>query len=70
MWAPHLAAGEALQTETEHFVDCIRNGASPISSGQTGLEVVEILEAATRSIRAQGNPVSLQHSQKIDEGVL
>ena len=70
MWAPHLAAGEALQTETEHFIDCIRNGASPISSGQTGLQVVEILEAATRSIRAQGNPVSLQHSQKSDEGVL
>ncbi len=70
MWAPHLAAGEALQTETEHFIDCIRKGASPISSGQTGLQVVEILEAATRSIHAQGNPVSLKHSQRVDEGVL
>ena len=70
MWAPHLAAGEALQTETEHFIDCIRKGASPISSGQTGLQVVEILEAATRSIRSRGNPVSLQHSQKVDDGVL
>jgi predicted dehydrogenase len=70
MWAPHLPAGEALQTETEHFIDCIRKGASPISSGQTGLQVVEILEAATRSIHAQGNPVSLKHSQRVDEGVL
>jgi predicted dehydrogenase len=59
MWAPHLAAKEALQTEVEHFIDCVRAGASPISNGLTGLEVVRILEAASRSIQAQGNPVRL-----------
>jgi hypothetical protein len=59
MWAPHLPAKEALQTEVEHFVDCIRTGVSPISNGITGLRVVEILEAASRSIEAQGNPVRL-----------
>ena len=32
---------------------------SPISNGKTGLQVVEILEAASRSIAAQGNPVVL-----------
>ncbi|HJU16607.1 MAG TPA: Gfo/Idh/MocA family oxidoreductase [Stellaceae bacterium] len=61
MWAPHLPAKEALQTETEHFVDCVLRGASPISSGLTGLRVVEILEATSRSIAAQGKPVSLEH---------
>ena len=69
MWAPHLAAAEALQTEAQHFIDCINNGASPTSSGQTGLQVVEILEAASRSIRSQGGPVSLQHKQTVGEGV-
>ena len=69
MWAPHLAAAEALQTEAQHFIDCINNGASPTSSGQTGLQVVEILEAASRSIRSQGSPVSLQHKQTVGEGV-
>jgi predicted dehydrogenase len=60
MWAPHLPAKEALQTETEHFIDCVRRDASPISSGSTGLHVVEILEATSRSIAAQGAPVSLE----------
>jgi predicted dehydrogenase len=59
MWAPHLPAKEALETEVEHFIDCVRTGASPISNGITGLQVVRILEAASRSIRAQGNPVRL-----------
>jgi predicted dehydrogenase len=59
MWAPHLPAKEALQTEAEHFIDCVRRGASPISSGLTGLRVVEILEATSRSIAARGNPIDI-----------
>jgi hypothetical protein len=39
MWAPHLPAKEALQTEAEHFIDCLCRGASPISSGLTRLHV-------------------------------
>jgi predicted dehydrogenase len=59
MWAPHLAATEALQIEAEHFIDCLWRRASPISSGITGLRVVEILEAASRSIAARGAPICL-----------
>jgi len=60
MWAPHLAAKEALQVEADHFIDCIRNGKTPISSATSGLGVVELLEAASRSIAAQGQPIGLQ----------
>jgi predicted dehydrogenase len=60
MWAPHLPATEALQTEVEHFVTCVRSGVSPISGGMAGLQVVEILEAASRSIAEQGSPVRLR----------
>src|SRR3954447_18578132 len=60
MWAPHISTKEALQTEVEHFVDCLRTGATPISSGLSGLKVVQILEAASRSIREQGKPMSLK----------
>jgi predicted dehydrogenase len=69
MWAPHIPAKEALQTEVEHFVDCLRNGKLPISSGVSGLRVVEILEAACRSIREQGKPVRLKQSARIVEKV-
>jgi predicted dehydrogenase len=64
MWAPHLAVTEALQTEAEHFISCVRTGATPTSNGETGLQVVEILEAASRSIAQQGSPITLKHSQK------
>jgi predicted dehydrogenase len=64
MWAPHLSVKEALQTEAEHFIDCVRTGASPISNGMTGLQVVEILEAASRSIAAQGQPMPLMEKGK------
>jgi predicted dehydrogenase len=59
MWAPHIPAKEALQSEVEHFADCVRNGAPPLCDGASGLRVVEVLEAATRSIANQGRPVRL-----------
>jgi predicted dehydrogenase len=69
MWAPHIPAKEALQTEVEHFVDCLGNGKLPISSGVSGLRVVEVLEAASRSIREQGKPIRLKQSHRIAEKV-
>lgn len=59
MSVPHLPTKEALLSEAEHFISCIRSGASPISNGMTGVRVVEILEAATRSIAAQGKAIKL-----------
>ena len=69
MWAPHLSTKEALQIEAEHFIACVCNGRTPISNGVTGLQVVEILEAASYSIGAQGNPVSLRNGW-VDSGSL
>ena len=63
MWAPHIPTREALSTEIAHFVDCIRTGCTPISSGTSGLHTIEILEAASRSIAAQGKPVRINHDE-------
>jgi predicted dehydrogenase len=65
MWAPHLSVKEALETEAEHFIDCVRTGALPISNGTTGLQVVEILEAASHSIAEQGKPIRLAGKGKL-----
>jgi predicted dehydrogenase len=65
MWAPHLPVKEALETEAEHFVACIRTGATPISNGVTGLKVVEILEAASWSIAAQGSPIPIGEKKRV-----
>jgi predicted dehydrogenase len=67
MWAPHISAKEALQTEVEHFADCLHHGKTPISDGTSGLRVIEILEAASRSIAEQGRPVRLGQPLRIRE---
>lgn len=64
MWAPQLATTEALRAEAKHFADCVESGSAPLTSGQTGLNIVRILEAATESMRKQGQPVELNRSVK------
>jgi predicted dehydrogenase len=59
--SPHVEPGEALQGVVAHFAECVRTGHTPISDGRLGLRVVRYLEAATRSIRAQGGRVVLNH---------
>jgi predicted dehydrogenase len=64
MWAPKLVDTEALRVETEHFIDCIKNGKVPESDGQLGLRVVELIEAASRSLRGQGETVHIKRKEK------
>jgi predicted dehydrogenase len=53
---PRLETDEPLVRECRHFVDCVRNGRQPRSDGRDGLRVVAALEAAQRSLEAQGAP--------------
>jgi len=48
---PAIALTEALATEAAHFVDCIRGKAKPRVSGEDGKRMVEILEAADKSLK-------------------
>ena len=59
VWSPHIEPGEPLQAMVRHFAECILEGKTPDSDGRLGLRVVRMLEAATRSIRAQGGRVVL-----------
>ena len=59
MHAPKIDATEALSIEMQHFADCVRNGTTPITDGQSGLRVVKVLEAATRSLRERGRSVAV-----------
>lgn len=65
MWAPKLDATEALRVEGEHFIDCIQNSQTPQTDGRLGLRVVELIEAATSSMRGRGETVYLQRKEKI-----
>jgi predicted dehydrogenase len=69
VWSPHVEAGEALQGVVTHFAECIRDGVTPLSDGSLGLRVVRLLEAATRSIRAQGGRVVLSNGTSANGAV-
>jgi len=55
---PALPNTEALALEARHFIDCIGGKAKPIVSGEDGLRMVEIMEAADKSL-ASGKPVKI-----------
>jgi predicted dehydrogenase len=59
MWAPRIDQTEALRTETKYFIECISRNERPFNDGIAGLRVVKMLEAADRSLKGRGKPVSL-----------
>jgi len=50
---------EALQSELDYFLDCVAESKKPINDGQSGLRVVKLLEAASRSLAKGGELVYL-----------
>ena len=64
MWAPRLVETEALRTASAHFVDCIEHTKVPETDGRLGLRVVELIEAATSSMRGRGETVYVKAQEK------
>jgi predicted dehydrogenase len=58
--SPRIEDYEPLKKECDHFLTCIQNGVSPLSDGYSGVRVVSILEAASKSLRLSGKSVHLQ----------
>jgi predicted dehydrogenase len=60
MYAPQLDMTEALRTEAQHFADCVMNGTTPITDAHSGMRVVRLLEAATRSMKDRGRAIEVK----------
>jgi len=52
IWSPSIPNREPLRLECEHFVACLRDGAAPISDGESGLRVVRVLAALQERLDA------------------
>jgi predicted dehydrogenase len=65
IYSPFIKQEEPLKIECQHFLDCINNGSTPISNGGQGRDLVRILEAASASVKNQGQVVSLQPSDPL-----
>jgi predicted dehydrogenase len=53
--SPFIQFSEPLLVQDAHFIDCIRTGAKPNTSGERGLDIVRVL-AATDVAEATGRP--------------
>ena len=52
IFSPQIPHVEPLRVECEHFLDCIRGGATPRSDGHSGLRVVRVLERLQQSLES------------------
>jgi predicted dehydrogenase len=57
MVAPALDEREALQGVVEEYAAAVRTGRAPLTDGRSGLRVLEVLHAASRSLARHGEVV-------------
>ena len=62
-YSPYLKQEEPLKIECQQFLDCIRTGAKSKACGHAGLQVVQILEAASKSLKLGGARVEISSSE-------
>jgi predicted dehydrogenase len=60
MVAPAIGEKEALRSMVDEFADSIRARRAPLTDGRAGLRVLDILEAASRSLEFKGAVVGLR----------
>ena len=59
IYSPYVKQVEPLKVECQHFIDCIKTGSKPDSDGVEGLKVVQVLEAASESLKMGGARVEI-----------
>jgi predicted dehydrogenase len=59
MLAPRLDTTEALKLVSREFVEAVSENRKPLTDGQSGYQVVRILEAATNSMKNNGKVIEL-----------
>jgi predicted dehydrogenase len=68
--SPRIKESEPLKAEARSFVDAIVSGTQPRTDGINGLRVVEVIEAADRSLRSGGGHVHIERGFAPKNGVL
>lgn len=58
-YSPYINQSEPLRVQCQHFLDCIQTGSRPRSGGLEGLQVIQILEAASASLKDGGAKVRI-----------
>ena len=64
--SPYIHFEEPLRVECLHFAECIAGKETPLTDGLSGLRVVEVIEAAQRSLASGGSPMPINVGQPIE----
>jgi predicted dehydrogenase len=70
VYVPYLKQDEPLKLECQHFLECVREGKQPITGGKLGLEVVRILEGASKSLQQKGARIALERNGVAVQGTM
>lgn len=57
---PKIDFVEPLREECAHFLECVRERKRPLTDGENGLKVVNVLEAADKSLKNDGRPMVVE----------
>jgi predicted dehydrogenase len=58
---PKVRLEEPLKTQNRFFLKCVEEGKLPMNDGPFAIEVVKVLEAIEKSLRAGGAPAAVAH---------
>lgn len=59
-----LDGAEPLQAECAHFLECLETRKQPLTDGNNGIAVLEVLEACQESLQLNGRPVVMSDLRK------
>ena len=54
-----ISGDEPLRRECEHFLECVTTRRTPLTDAESGVRVLQVLEACQASLEQNGRPVSL-----------
>lgn len=54
-----FSGDEPLRLECQHFIDCVLNRSEPVTTGEEGVRVLQVLQACQRSLQMNGEPVQV-----------
>jgi predicted dehydrogenase len=62
---PKISQTEPLRIEQQHFLECVAKGNKPLTDGQNGLLVLQVMEAAQESLDKGGIPVEIKQVKHV-----
>lgn len=63
IFSPKIEVSEPLKNECEHFLSSIREGSTPLTSGEFGLKVISVLKATDQSLANDGAPIEVSYER-------